>query len=381
MSWQTDQNYQGYSNYGGYSEGQTDSAIDMFDEGNNQNTYEQESGGFGGSGSAFYDPNAYTKSQTPSSWDQPQTNDQAYQRGPTPPNAYGEPAPASQFPPASRAPGPGVPPGNQPQMGIDSLMNNPMVQGMAMQYSQQIMGQSGETLKSNLDKYVSIGQLKYYFAVDTSYVAKKLGVLLFPFTRSDWAIKYNQDEPVQPKYDVNAPDLYIPTMAYATYVLLVGYILGLRNAFSPDSLATTASSALVWLILEIGIIYLTLTVMSINTSLTKWDILSFSSYKYVGIIVVLMLGLLLNTKGYYIGLIYVSAALMFFLLGTLKLRIEPEVHGMQVHGKRKLYIVLLYAFLQPLLIWFMTYSLVPISSTIEMPVAPPPSDQMPFQEP
>ena len=60
---------------------QIDSAIDMFDEGNNQNTYEQESGGFGGSGSAFYDPNAYTKSQTPSSWDQPQTNDQAYQRG------------------------------------------------------------------------------------------------------------------------------------------------------------------------------------------------------------------------------------------------------------------------------------------------------------
>ena len=150
--------------------------------------------------------------------------------------------------------------------------------------------------------------------------------MLFPFTRSDWAIKYNQDEPVQPKYDVNAPDLYIPTMSYATYVLLVGYILGLREAFSPDSLATTASSALVWLILEIGIIYLTLTVMSINTSLTKWDILSFSSYKYVGIIVVLIAGLLLNTKGYYIGLVYVSAALMFFLLRTLKLRIEPEVN-------------------------------------------------------
>ena len=83
-------------------------------------------------------------------------------------------------------------------------------------------------------KYSNLDQLKYYFAVDTSYVAKKIGVLLFPFTRSDWAIRYNQDEPVQPKYDVNAPDLYIPTMAYATYVLLVGYILGLRNAFSPD---------------------------------------------------------------------------------------------------------------------------------------------------
>merc|ERR1719273_788456 len=245
-----------------------------------------------------------------------------------------------------------------------------MMAGMATGMATQFLSQSGVELKKNLDKYVSIGQLKYYFAVDTSYVAKKLGVLLFPFTRSDWAIKYNQDEPVQPKYDVNAPDLCIPTMAYATYVLLVGYILGLRNAFSPDSIATTASSALVWLILEIGIIYLTLTIMSINTSLTKWDILSFSSYKYVGIIVVLMLGLLLNSKGYYIGLIYVSIALMFFLLRTLKLRIEPEVHGMQVHGKRKHTIILMYALLQPLLIWFMTYSLVPISSTIDIPVAP-----------
>ena len=260
-----------------------------------------------------------------------------------------------------------------------------MVSGMAMQYGQDMMGRGQEEIKKNLDKYVSIGQLKYYFAVDTSYVAKKIGVLLFPFTRSDWAIKYNQDEPVQPKYDLNAPDLYIPTMAYATYVLLVGYILGLRNAFSPDLLGITASSTLVWLILEFGLIHLTLFLMGINTSLTKWDILSFSSYKYVGIIVVLLTGLLLQSYGYYISLIYVSLALIWFLTRTLKLRIEPEVrstilyknlqilhffsqkvHGMQVHGKRKLYIILMYAALQPLLIWWMTYSLVPISTSVNM---------------
>merc|ERR1719384_589931 len=234
-----------------------------------------------------------------------------------------------------------------------------MATGMATQF----LSQSGVEIPKNLDKYVSIGQLKYYFAVDTSYVAKKLGVLLFPFTRSDWAIKYNQDEPVQPKYDVNAPDLYIPTMAYATYVLLVGYILGLRNAFSPDSLGMTASSALVGLILEIGIIYLMLTIMSINTSLTKWDILSFSSYKYVGMIVVLLIGLCLNSSlAYYISLAYVSAALVFFLLRTLKLRIGPEVHGMEMHGKKKLYMMLLYAGLQPILIWLLTSYYVPLST-------------------
>jgi len=37
--------------------------------------------------------------------------------------------------------------------------------------------------------------------------------------------------PLQPKFDGNAPDLYIPTMAYVTYVLIVGYVLGLNQAF------------------------------------------------------------------------------------------------------------------------------------------------------
>ena len=82
--------------------------------------------------------------------------------------------------------------GNNPGMFSsvpESFMGNPMMTGMAMQYGNELMGRGGEEFKKNLDKYVSIGQLKYYFAVDTSYVTKKLGVLLFPFMRSDWSIK------------------------------------------------------------------------------------------------------------------------------------------------------------------------------------------------
>lgn len=33
-----------------------------------------------------------------------------------------------------------------------------------------------------IDRFVSMSKLKYYFAVDTSYVVKKLGLLIFPFT-------------------------------------------------------------------------------------------------------------------------------------------------------------------------------------------------------
>ncbi len=50
-----------------------------------------------------------------------------------------------------------------------------MVANMAMQYGQDIVGRGQEELKKNLGQYVSIGQLKYYFAVDNLYVVKKLG--------------------------------------------------------------------------------------------------------------------------------------------------------------------------------------------------------------
>ena len=56
---------------------------------------------------------------------------------------------------------------------------------------------------------------------------------------------------MQPRYELNAADLYIPSMAFVTYILVVGYMLGLQNRFSPEILATTASSALTALFLEI----------------------------------------------------------------------------------------------------------------------------------
>jgi uncharacterized membrane protein YiaA len=46
-------------------------------------------------------------------------------------------------------------------------------------------------------------------------------------------------------------------------------------------------------------------------------------------IVALLVGLALHSKGYYIALLYLSAALAFFLLRTLRLRIEPEVRFLQ----------------------------------------------------
>lgn len=254
--------------------------------------------------------------------------------------------------------------GQQFMMPGATMLQDPMVTNFAVSYGKDFAAKGQQEITGFLDKYVSISQLKYYFAVDTSYVTKKLSLLVFPFIHKDWSIRFSHGEYVQPRFELNAADLYIPSMAFVTYIIVVGYMLGLQEKFSPEKLATTASSALTALFLEIIVVYLTTTVMSISSTLAKWDFLAFSMYKYVSMILCLLAGLLLASTGYYASLLYTTIALALFLFRTLHLRIEPEVHGGENHGKRKLWLISLMVVLQPLIMWWLTYSLIPSQSAI-----------------
>ena len=97
------------------------------------------------------------------------------------------------------------------------------------QYMQKTIGEINFVKTNNQIPLRIVAQLALEYL--DQVLMTVLGLLLFPFSRTDWSLRYNAEEPVQPKFDLNAPDLYIPTMAYVTYVLLVGYILGLKNAF------------------------------------------------------------------------------------------------------------------------------------------------------
>lgn len=121
-----------------------------------------------------------------------------------------------QYTSTPKGPGPvPVPAGpnyNQPQfnnmnpigVGIGgqnlNVLSQPIVQDMAMQYGQQVrilfstnwwklmfilfqLAGAGTTmLKNEVEKFVPVSKLKYYFAVDINYVASKLLLLFFPFT-------------------------------------------------------------------------------------------------------------------------------------------------------------------------------------------------------
>lgn len=173
-------------------------------------------------------------------------------------------------------------------------------------------------------------------------------------------MKYEQDVPLQPRYEKNAPDMYIPTMAFLTYVVMAGLSLGTQERFTPEQLGIIASSALAWGVIELLVHTITLYVMNLDTSLRTLDLLAYCGYKYVGINAALLISLIMEKFGYYTILIYFSISLAFFLIRSLKLRVIPEGHTSYTAtgNKRRLYFILFVAVLQPFLMWWLSYHLI-----------------------
>lgn len=278
-------------------------------------------------------------------------------------------------------------PGQPPAMGPGgmaggqfAMFQQPIVQDMAMQYGQKLADQGKEMVHSHIEKYLPIAKLKYYFAVDNSYVVNKLKIIFLPFLQKDWGMKYDHDNPVQPRYDINAPDLYIPSMSYITYVVLAGIALGMQNRFSSEQLGIQASSALAYSIIEMLIYILTLYIGNISTSLSTLDLLALTGYKYSAIVSIVAGSILLKRMGYYIAFFYTSAILPMFLLRTMKAKVLSEPAQTQsavgydpygqpqndhhVGRKRKLYFLFLVTGLQPVLAFWLTVHLI-VSDTVQ----------------
>ena len=237
--------------------------------------------------------------------------------------------------------------------------------------------------KSQRDKYMpgvsSFWQsLKFYFMVNNSYVQKKLLLLMFPFKTTNWsrissddaavslsqvsihlAIEYTvsdlmmcvafsffmfvlsllifaallvffiviQDEGsthkwLPPKYDVNAPDLYIPCMAFSTYILLVGFSNGQSNKFTPEALIQAVYSCLIFQVFETFIIKFGLSTL-LQVHLPFLDLYSYTGYKYVGLCFC-MLSSLLGTSIYFLFSVYTSISVSFFVLKSMAMAVPAS---------------------------------------------------------
>lgn len=249
-------------------------------------------------------------------------------------------------------PGPGV-----------TYVQNPLMPDLAMQYGSNVIGQGADFVQKSVNHYMNLPRLKYYFAVNNFYVAKKIGLILFPFLQTKWTTNFDSTGPVPPGDDLNAPDLYIPLMASVTYILLTGVIFGFQGRFSPEYLGIQSSETFGWLTLEVLLSLFGIYLLNIQSNISYLDIIAYSGYKFVSMIVILISYVLLEQPGYYFGLVYVSLALAFFLIRTLKLKVLPHAEAYPSEcNKRRVYFLLLIALVQPFIMWWLTHRIFPARS-------------------
>ena len=221
----------------------------------------------------------------------------------------------------------------QPQFG--TFLNDPAA-ALASQFARSGFQQSNQYIQENFGSIS--GDIKYYFQVSNSYVLKKILLILFPFRHKDWTRILAKDnglgQYLPPTYDVNAPDLYIPIMSFVTYILLWAAFQGLSGEFHPQLFGYLASQTLAFAVLDVAVFKIGLYLL--NCSQIKiYDIVSFSSYKYVSIVVVLCLK---HTIGHYLGYAYYLIVLIFilslsvFLMRLLRYIILPPANGNSVNN-------------------------------------------------
>ncbi|XP_026397357.1 protein YIF1B-like [Papaver somniferum] len=221
-------------------------------------------------------------------------------------------------------------------------------------YGEQLLGTSSEYVQSNISgisRYFSESQ--YYFQVNDRYVRNKLKIILFPFFHRGYWTRIT--EPVggrlsykPPIHDINAPDLYIPLMAYFTYVLLAGFSLGLAGKFSPEALSSQFTKGLLGWFLQIlllkGSLY---SIGSIEAPLL--DIVAYSGYPFVGMCLA-VLGRIIWRYSYYYMMLWACLCMAVFSVKTMKRVLFAEARSYDT--SKNLYLILFIALAQfPYFIW------------------------------
>jgi len=214
--------------------------------------------------------------------------------------------------------------------------------------------------------------LRQYFHVDGSYVLSRLKLLAFPFKKSknwrrqyqDPSMQYGQDPQQQaavakalsPREDENAPDLYIPSMAFITYVLAAGFLSGMSapSSFSPEMLGRTSSYGIVLWVLEVLCFKFGLYIMH-DIALPIWDAAAYAGYKYVCVVVSLLTYILLGTLPYYVVVLYSGSCAGFMMYKLYAEILFPSGMNMEKDGDTKKLLLMIGSGLQVVVVWFLGF--------------------------
>lgn len=235
-----------------------------------------------------------------------------------------------------------------------SMVSNSLMAGLA-----------GEQLADLQEKKEAVGKgisrVRCYFNVNNSYVLNKLMLVVFPWRHRNWQRRQEDTDGhtamfLPPRDDINAPDLYIPAMAFVTFIVVAGIYYGRTNSFTPEKLGIVASSTLAWLAVEIAVIMAGFYVLGVGAAYSFFDLVAYCGYKYVGMVLELLAFILAGRQGYYVALLIAGLGIFFFVARTLAYVVQPEGGATQYTSpsSRRMYIIPLVAALQPALMYWLT---------------------------
>jgi len=249
---------------------------------------------------------------------------------------------------------------SDPKQFISQISDNPLTQAglsYGINYGQSLLSGGKEYVDSNFGKYISFSTLKSYFNVNNSYVFNKIKLVLFPFSQRTWKRRIHRandvDTYLPPRDDINAPDLYIPLMAFITYFLLYGFQLGMQDKFSPDKLGGLITKGIIYWIIELLAFKLGFFFTN-SSSIPIYDMISYSGYKYVLLVITAIISILFGSYVSFIAKCILSICVGYFMLKTLRLVFSSSSNhsGMNIHPEgteKRNYFVFFFSIAQALL--------------------------------
>ncbi|KAH7366300.1 hypothetical protein KP509_18G071700 [Ceratopteris richardii] len=183
----------------------------------------------------------------------------------------------------------------------------------------------------------------------------KLKVILFPFFhRGHWTRIAEQVSGGlifrPPVFDINAPDLYIPFMAFGTFVVLSGIAFGIFGKFTPEAMSVQFTKGLLGWMANVIIIRLSLYALG-NADAAILDIVSYAGYAFVSVSVSI-LSRIIWSYSYYLVMPWTSLCMAIFLVKTMKRVLFAGVRTYDRDSSKHHYLLLFMAAAQfPLSLW------------------------------
>ncbi|CDH56729.1 er to golgi transport protein yif1 [Lichtheimia corymbifera JMRC:FSU:9682] len=264
-----------------------------------------------------------------------------------PPQPQGNYGPSMATPPQQQQPG---------NMYQFSGLNDPTAQ-IGMQFAGSAVAQGTAYVERNFNRWVDMPTLRHYFNVNNLYVMSKIKLILFPWRHSPWSRAVTRSETGQmegfrpPREDINSPDLYIPVMAIVTYILLCGLVAGQQGSFHPEQLYVAGWTSIGVIFSELVFTRLGCYFLNIPFEASMLDLVAYSGYKYVCIIVSDLVKLFGAGKWLsWMVFIYTSLSVGFFLLRSMRYVILPDAAAgpstFNPQRKRRMWFLLMIATLQ-----------------------------------